>query len=423
MGPKGLITILASFSMCVGCFRSTTRNHIQRDFLNDLHEHIHDKQPLPKDPFLIIWNTPSEGCKGFGVNLNLTAFDVVVNKDQKFTGDFVTIFYTPQLGTYPYVDKDGIHNGGIPQHVNLTSHLNKVKSDIKRAIPDQNFQGVGVIDWENWRPTWERNYDSKIIYQNLSEADVFQRHPSWNHTQIQIYAKSEFEQAARDMMEQTVRVSNDTRPGGYWGYYEFPECYNYAGSPECSTKTKQQNDKLNWLFSASTALFPSVYLHSKLKTKTLKQNFVHGQVQEAQRVAKGTKQGDKPVFVYARYRFANDQSFYKKDDLEASIGEIFNMGANCVILWGSSENVKTASKCKELEVYLNSTLGPYVKSINSFASKCSQLNCNGKGRCVLQNTSPRGTEYHVHGTNHLWNMEHYDCKCYPGWSGPQCKVH
>ncbi|CAH1796278.1 unnamed protein product, partial [Owenia fusiformis] len=194
-------------------------------------------------------------------------------------------FYSSQLGTYPYVDKQGNqHNGGIPQHVNLTSHLNKVKSDIIRVIPDQNFQGIGVIDWESWVPTWGRNYNSKTIYHKLSEADVSRKHPSWNHSQIQNVAKSEFEKAARDMMEQTVKISNETRPGGYWGYYLFPECYNYAGTRQCSTKTKQQNDKLSWLFSASTALFPSVYLPSKLKTKTLKQNFVHGQIQEAQRV-------------------------------------------------------------------------------------------------------------------------------------------
>ena len=50
------------------------------------------------------------------------------------------------------------------QLVNLTEHFMKVEEDIRRVIPDQDFQGIGVIDWEYWRPVFDRNWDTYSIY-------------------------------------------------------------------------------------------------------------------------------------------------------------------------------------------------------------------------------------------------------------------
>ena len=40
----------------------------------------------------------------------------------------------------------------------------KVEEDIQRVIPDPDFQGIGVIDWEIWRPVFDRNWDTLSIY-------------------------------------------------------------------------------------------------------------------------------------------------------------------------------------------------------------------------------------------------------------------
>ena len=78
--------------------------------------------PLPNRPFITVWNTPTDLCKPkWNVSLDLSAFDFVVNHDQKWCGEYIVIFYNEQLGLYPYFDSTGkAINGGLPQ-VNLSA--------------------------------------------------------------------------------------------------------------------------------------------------------------------------------------------------------------------------------------------------------------------------------------------------------------
>ena len=73
--------------------------------------------PLPNKPFITVWNTPTDRCEPeWNVSLDLSAFDIVVNKDQKWCGEYIVIFYNTQLGLYPYFDSNGkTFNGGVPQ--------------------------------------------------------------------------------------------------------------------------------------------------------------------------------------------------------------------------------------------------------------------------------------------------------------------
>ena len=47
------------------------------------------------------------------------------------------------------------------------STLNKVEQDVANVIPDNEFQGIGVIDWEYWRPVFDRNWDKLSIYRSV----------------------------------------------------------------------------------------------------------------------------------------------------------------------------------------------------------------------------------------------------------------
>ena len=79
--------------------------------------------PLPNKPFITVWNTPTDRCEPkWNVSLDLSAFDIVVNKDQKWCGEYIVIFYNTQLGLYPYFDSNGkAFNGGVPQVLDLFS--------------------------------------------------------------------------------------------------------------------------------------------------------------------------------------------------------------------------------------------------------------------------------------------------------------
>ena len=48
--------------------------------------------------------------------------------------------------------------------VSLTEHFKKVEKDIANRITDPDFQGIGIIDWEYWRPVFDRNWDTYSIY-------------------------------------------------------------------------------------------------------------------------------------------------------------------------------------------------------------------------------------------------------------------
>jgi hypothetical protein len=70
--------------------------------------------------FVSVWNSPSAVCeRKFGVELDLSYFDIVANQNDTFIGDEIVIFYGSRLGLYPKIGADGTFiNGGLPQVYN-----------------------------------------------------------------------------------------------------------------------------------------------------------------------------------------------------------------------------------------------------------------------------------------------------------------
>ncbi|KAI0213197.1 Hyaluronidase-1 [Lamellibrachia satsuma] len=190
-------------------------------------------------PFVVIWNAPTERCStSFGIDVDVKSFGLTENPKHGWIGPYITILYA-DFGRYPFVDNNGtIVNGGIPQAVNLTAHWEKVKEDIEQFIPDPGFTGLGVIDWEAWRPMWERNWDKKKIYQELSLERVRNEHPDWDKKRVERIAKKRFENGARVLMAGTLQLVRKLRPLGRWGYYHFADCYNDGGGKTVQTKSQ-----------------------------------------------------------------------------------------------------------------------------------------------------------------------------------------
>ncbi|KAG8002826.1 Hyaluronidase-1 [Nibea albiflora] len=293
-------------------------------------------QILEDRPFVVVWNMPTAQCRNrYNIHLDLRDFDIVENREQLFQGQKMTIFYRDRLGQYPYISRDGTKmNGGIPQLGDLSAHLDLAESQMSSLL-QPNFRGLAVIDWEEWRPLWERNFGDKIEYQE-----------------------------------------------------------RYTG--RCHRGTKRRNNRLSWLWSQSTALYPSIYLPPRLAGSTNAALMVRHRLLEALRVASHWRHGNDtshatPVLPYARLAFTHTLKFLNK--------------RQCIIL----------------RDYIRTVLGPFTRSLRSDTHRCSLQLCRGNGRCARRHPT---SGHMISDPNEEVSGEpfqdHFMCQCYPGWTGQEC---
>uniref|UniRef100_A0A4W5L404 Hyaluronidase n=1 Tax=Hucho hucho TaxID=62062 RepID=A0A4W5L404_9TELE len=396
--------------------------------------------PLPKTshPFIVTWNIPKLVCNRYNISLDTSPYRGVATP-AKVPGQFLSLFYTDRLGLYPHVDLPSRQQfyGGIPQRGNLRASLAKARADINYYIPSN---GLAVIDWEDWRPLWARNWGSKWIYRTLSVTHARQRDRSLTARRAMATAKKQFQAAARSYMAETLSLGSRLRPNYQWGFYLFPNCYNYGWmepgyTGRCSREVMGQNDELLWLWEASSALYPSIYLQASLGDRHSAALLVRNRVQEALRVsALPARHTTAPVYVYTRPVFIDqNRRFLSQGDLVSTIGESAAVGASGAVLWGASADYDNKASCEALSSYLTITLNPYVANVTAAAQLCSDFLCQGNGRCVRKHYESdhylhlssgnfrilraRGT-YMVLGTPSLADLtlfsRRFTCQCYAG---------
>lgn len=286
-------------------------------------------------------------------------------------------------------------HGGVPQNGSLCAHLPMLKEAVERYIQTQEPAGLAVIDWEEWRPVWVRNWQEKDVYRQSSRQLVASRHPDWPSDRIVKQAQYEFEFAARQFMLNTLRYVKAVRPQHLWGFYLFPDCYNHdyvqnwdSYTGRCPDVEVARNDQLAWLWAESTALFPSVYLDETLASSKHSRNFVSFRVQEALRVAHTHHANHAlPVYVFTRPTYTRGLTELSQMDLISTIGESAALGSAGVIFWGDSVYASSMENCQNLKKYLTQTLVPYIVNVSWATQYCSWTQCHGHGRCVRRNPS------------------------------------
>lgn len=267
-----------------------------------------------KKPLLLAWNAPTEDCAPrHGIHFQLDYFQIVASPNEGFVRQSLTIFYKERLGLYPYFEPDGTSvNKGLPQLVSLTEHLDKMKEGVEKYIQDPGAKGLSVIDWEEWRPLWVRNWETKDIYRRRSRELLQQKNPTWSPEQVTKAAQQDFEKSAMKFMMETLRHAKSLRPKQLWGFYLFPDCYNhdyrrtlenYTG--RCPDVEVARNEKLKSLWTESTALFPSIYMGTVLRSSPYGRQFVRNRVKEGMRLASSGDGLARPVFVYTRPTYVN----------------------------------------------------------------------------------------------------------------------
>uniref|UniRef100_A0A4D5R8Z9 Hyaluronidase n=1 Tax=Scolopendra viridis TaxID=118503 RepID=A0A4D5R8Z9_SCOVI len=311
--------------------------------------------------FKIIWNMQTSSCAKFGVHLDLEKYGIIQNSNGSFYGDRMNIFY--DIGKFPFINEKGFINGGLPQLGNLHTHLSQAHQDIKKIIPDKDFDGFAVLDWESWRPDWDTNWKPFNIYRDESIKLAKKQFPTLNSNDILSIAKTQFEDNARLFMQTLLIEARKLRPKALWGYYGFPYCYNYNYLQKyCSKQIRTDNSEIQWLYNSSSALFPTIYISEENQSNISNVVYVYGQIYESQRVSKDL---NIPIYPYAIVHFRDTLNYMTQVDLIATIGQAAALGLPGVILWGRYRMVDNKAKCEKFKTYVTNTLGPTLKFIKT----------------------------------------------------------
>ncbi|XP_073447560.1 hyaluronidase-2-like [Aquarana catesbeiana] len=342
-------------------------------------------------PFMVAWNAPTQNCQHlYNVSLDLRLFDINSTPTEGFVDQNLTLFYKERLGLYPFYNEYNVSvNGGVPQNASLRAHLDQMLVGINKYIPSVHKEGLGVIDWEEWRPIWIRNWERMDIYRQASRKLVASRYPNWTDAKVIQEAWYEFEKSAREFLVETLRYAKKLRPRQLWGYYLLPDCYNYDYwtnwnnyTGECPYVEMARNDNISWLGNESTALYPSIYLDFALRSSVNGRKYVHYRVKEAMRMAPQYRSYSLPVFVYTRPTYRENNNLLSQMDLISTVGESAAQGAAGVIFWGDAGYAKNKQTCQNMTSYLKEELGRYIVNVTTAASLCSQALCGGHGRCL-----------------------------------------
>ncbi|XP_075238495.1 hyaluronidase-like [Lycorma delicatula] len=320
--------------------------------------------------FKIYWNVPTFMCHQYGFNFSIVQdeWSIIQNYGDQFRGDKIAILYDP--GLFPALlnttkgNPPQDRNGGVPQQGNLDLHLSHLQNDIEKLIPERNFKGVGIIDFEHWRPIWRENWSSLNVYRTYSRNIEKKNHPFWPDNTIEKEASMKFEKAAKGFMDESLKLAKKLRPLAIWGYYGYPFCFNYTPNNNkntCSEEVVQDNNRLKWLFEETSALYPSMYLKSQGMTEASRAKFIMGRMEETNRISR--KHSYIPTYPYMWYKYRDVNRFLSRDDLMNSFEIPRRNGAVGAIIWGATNDVNSKEKCGAVYDYLQRILGPTVRLI------------------------------------------------------------
>ncbi|KAJ4431247.1 hypothetical protein ANN_19844 [Periplaneta americana] len=172
---------------------------------------------------------------------------------------------------------------------------------------------LGIIDFEFWRPIFRQNWARLEPYKTLSIKLERERHPFWSDTAIKKEAKRRFEKAARKFLYSSLKSVKEMRPNSQWGYYMYPYCFNYSPdnmTPYCPRQVQIENDEMNWLFSLTDTMYPSIFLRKNLLLTKIQLNFfVKGRLGEALRIADKIDEPKPTVNAHFWYKYKDVDQF------------------------------------------------------------------------------------------------------------------
>ncbi|VDO06591.1 unnamed protein product [Haemonchus placei] len=311
----------------------------------------------------------------------LDRYGIVHNTKDAYIGDKVALFYEYKFGRYPYYKDYNLSipiNSGTPQNVTreeLDEHITIALLNITDNIKCANSSGLGVVDFEEWRPLYDINSVKKVVYKIAAIELTKKKYPEQtNSSVINKTAIEEYDKSAKEFLLETLSNATNERNKTLWGMYGFPYCNYDAGflknsslpptleDYRCKDTYRSFNDRMQYIFNASQALYPSIYLNASTPERNFR--YVQAIMAETLRVARNYTPTPLPIYVYSKFEYdplKKNCSFYTKEDLCSTIVLPYVMGANGIIFWSSSSNMK--DRCDIVRNFTNTTLGPFVKEV------------------------------------------------------------
>ncbi|VDM72099.1 unnamed protein product, partial [Strongylus vulgaris] len=175
----------------------------------------------------------------------------------------------------------------------------------------------------------------------------------------------------------------------------------------------KMKSKMSFIFEASSALFPSIYLSLK-GTTAQNYRYIQAIMMESARVA-ALHSPVLDVYPYTKFEYNPYQfldSFYAKKDVCNSLKQAADLGARGIVLWSSSKNMK--QRCEGLAKYVREMLGPTVALIRKRNQRCREKRCSSHGQCVLPEPASRCT-FRMQPANYI-------CRCDALFTGNDCSL-
>lgn len=238
--------------------------------------------------------------------------------------------YQHDFGKYPRFWRDSEIHGGVPQNADLAGHLSKLAVDMDKLVPDRNYNGFVIIDYEGWEPLWElASEESKEASRRLMR----QRQPGRTAQEIERLAGASYNTGAKLFLQRTLQRCKELRPRARWGYYGMPAPYH-----------QPHTERLQWLWDESTALFPEIYVvhQGKLGGRRDQGTAEPSEYRELTRLkielAKNLARPGVPVIpiIWLRYHDMNKAfggQFLSDSDLKTMVNLPREFGADGAVFW------------------------------------------------------------------------------------------
>ena len=176
--------------------------------------------PYGMEPYPVFWavNGPNASAFGAGGSVDIAQYGIKTNNFTVCGGMTGAIM--------PRLSADGAPiRGGVPQSANfsVSVFLAGLSQAIAARIPDPQYDGLAVFDFEAFTPIWSEDtgaggWHSKA-YRTYSVKLVRQAHPTWTAAQVEAQAILEFETAATQLFVSALEQGKKLRPKALWGFY------------------------------------------------------------------------------------------------------------------------------------------------------------------------------------------------------------